>query len=355
MEVLIDKLVLIICCSIHLLPLKTGFLPVVIFLSALSLSSLNYYLDRKLFLLIGSSLYIVVCFFIPPFAFFLPLIFYDCFLSGLLLPVFAGLLALLQSILQNPSPLSWTLAAFAGVSFLLAFRTGKLALLKETSKKLRDDSREQSLVLEHKNKDLLERQDYEIHVATLKERNRIAREIHDHVGHMLSRSILQVGALTAVNKEETLKIPLQELKETLNGAMDSIRSSVHDLHTESIDLRDAMASILKNYESLDVHFDYDISSELPREIKYCYISILKEALSNVTKHSNATAVSVLAREHPAFYQLIIADNGRDTADIDPACSAGMGLENMKGRVSALHGIFRIQNTDGFKLYISIPK
>ena len=123
---------------IYLLPLKTGFLPVVIFLSALSLSSLNYYLDRKLFLLIGSSLYIVVCFFIPPFAFFLPLIFYDCFLSGLLLPVFAGLLALLQSILQNPSPLSWTLAAFAGVSFLLAFRTGKLALLKETSKKLRD-------------------------------------------------------------------------------------------------------------------------------------------------------------------------------------------------------------------------
>ena len=46
-------------------------------------------------------------------------------------------------------------------------------------------------MLTQKNKDLLEKQDYEIHVATLKERNRIAREIHDNVGHMLSRSLLQ--------------------------------------------------------------------------------------------------------------------------------------------------------------------
>jgi signal transduction histidine kinase len=43
----------------------------------------------------------------------------------------------------------------------------------------------------------MEKQDYEIYLATLRERNRIAREIHDNVGHMLSRSILQIGALKA--------------------------------------------------------------------------------------------------------------------------------------------------------------
>ena len=56
--------------------------------------------------------------------------------------------------------------------------------------------------MEQKNKELLEKQDYEIQVATLNERNRIAREIHDSVGHLLSRSILQLGALKAVHRQE---------------------------------------------------------------------------------------------------------------------------------------------------------
>lgn len=59
-------------------------------------------------------------------------------------------------------------------------------------------------MLQEKNKNLMEKQDYEIYLATLRERNRIAREIHDNVGHMLSRSILQMGALITIHKEEPL-------------------------------------------------------------------------------------------------------------------------------------------------------
>ena len=64
--------------------------------------------------------------------------------------------------------------------------------------KLRDDSTEKNLLLEEKNHMLVEKQNYEIYTATLKERNRIAREIHDNVGHLLSRSILITGAAKAV-------------------------------------------------------------------------------------------------------------------------------------------------------------
>ena len=70
--------------------------------------------------------------------------------------------------------------------------------------RLRDTSTELNLVLQEKNKNLMEKQDYEIYLATLRERNRIAREIHDNVGHMLSRSILQMGALITIHKEEPL-------------------------------------------------------------------------------------------------------------------------------------------------------
>ena len=83
-------------------------------------------------------------------------------------------------------------------SIFIQYRTRQAQRLEDQLKKQRDDSQELSLLLESRNKALIERQNYEIHLATLKERNRIAREIHDHVGHMLSRSILQVGALMTI-------------------------------------------------------------------------------------------------------------------------------------------------------------
>ena len=80
--------------------------------------------------------------------------------------------------------------------------------------------------LVEKNKAMQRNQDYEIYLATLKERNRIAREIHDNVGHMLTRSILQLGALSVINKDETVGEAINDLSGTLNTAMTSIRSSV---------------------------------------------------------------------------------------------------------------------------------
>ena len=53
-----------------------------------------------------------------------------------------------------------------------------------------------------------------------------------------------------------------------------------------------------------------MSEIIPNKIKYCFATIIKEALSNVIKHSNATAVKIVLREHPALYQLCIEDNGK---------------------------------------------
>ena len=58
------------------------------------------------------------------------------------------------------------------------------------------------------------RQDYEINLATLNERNRIARDIHDNVGHLLTRSILQIGALLTIYKDNTIKEGLNSIKDT---------------------------------------------------------------------------------------------------------------------------------------------
>ena len=76
------------------------------------------------------------------------------------------------------------------------------------------------------------------------------------------------------------------------------------------------------------------------------------------KHSNATKVLITVREHPAFYQLLIEDNGNPAKpfpDFHEISSDGMGIPNMRDRVEALHGILHISREHGFRIFISIPK
>ena len=250
------------------------------------------------------------------------------------------------------------LFAMTGVfGFLLAFfmerNTAKSQILEEKLRRTQDDSKERNLLLSQKNKALQEKQDYEIYNATLKERNRIAREIHDNVGHVLSRSILMVGAAKTINKDPGMTAMLKNLEDSLNHAMNSIRNSVHDLHDEAVNLEEVEKSLVHEFTFCSVQMVYDMTREVPREVKYCFISITKEAFANIMKHSNATKVQLILREHPGLYQLCIEDNGKD-AFYDPEKS-GIGIANMKERVNALGGTLQIFTDKGFRIFITIPK
>jgi signal transduction histidine kinase len=205
--------------------------------------------------------------------------------------------------------------------------------------------------LEQKNKDLMEKQDYEINIATLNERNRIAREIHDNVGHLLSSSILQIGALMSICKDQVIANNLNTLKQTLSEGMDSIRSSIHNIHDEYVDLNKDINEIINKFTFCDISFNYDIKNSPDKKYKICFISIIKEALSNVIKHSNASKVEITLREHPALYQLIIKDNGTTKKEN----SDGIGIKNMIYRINSLNGVININTDNGYCIFISLPK
>ena len=199
------------------------------------------------------------------------------------------------------------------------------------------------------------------------------------MGHMLSRSILMVGALKTVNQAENLKVPMEQLDQTLNEAMTNVRQSVHDLHDESVNLKEVMESLAEEFRFCPVQLTYDMGYDIPKEIKYSFIAITKEALNNVMRHSNANEVKILAREHPGLYQLIIEDNGTSDERIRPdgdweeyaekesagktenarktenTESSGIGIENMKKRVRMLGGTMQIQKENGFRIFITVPK
>ena len=361
MNKVIDKGILVLLCTVSLLPSEEWARPVITLLLAVLAASLGLCLDGRRIKIGILLVFATLCFFLPELLFFLPVMIYDCVQEKL----YPGIVLLLPLIYHvTGESLTFTsgtlfLLAISGIlAVLLALRTLRLSTLEHELIHLRDTSTELNMVLKEKNKDLMEKQDYEIYLATLHERNRIAREIHDHVGHMLSRSILQIGALATIHKEEPLHGQLGQVNETLNLAMTNIRESVHDLHDDSIDLRQAITEATKVLrDDYAVTIDFDMSPGVPRNVKYCIISTVKEAVSNIIKHSNADRVLFILREHPGFFQLAIEDNGTKLpASADGLMEkSGIGLNNMRERVEALNGIFRINTDKGFRISFTIPR
>lgn len=304
--------------------------------------------------------FFILGFFLPPLCFFYPTAVYLLFTDHRYLSALSGILFYLFLIYRNGTHTLlftfWGILAFL-TALCLAYRTEKLLMLEQRLMRLRDDSTEKNLLLAEKNRVLAEKQNYEIYAATLKERNRIAREIHDNVGHLLSRSILLTGAAKSISTETALASVLDNLDQSLNQAMTSVRTSVHDLHDESINLQEAVHGLISDFQFCSVTLDYDMGYEVPKDIKYCLISIIKEALSNISRHSNATQASIILREHPALYQLCITDNGTQvkSPSLLQNSSSGIGLSNMKDRLAPLHGNLQIHTEKGFRLFITIPK
>lgn len=260
----------------------------------------------------------------------------------------------LQDIILNDILEVVLLMAFA---IMLSYFTELLLGYQMKLHSMRDTSMEHDMLMEQMNHQLIEKQNAQIYNATLKERNRIAREIHDNVGHMITRSILQVGAIGVINTDEKLKAPIADLKSTLDTAMDSMRKSVHDLYDESVDLRQAIAKLKPTDSAFAFSLEYDCEDDVPRDVKYAFIAIAKEAVNNAVKHSNGDEIRIIVREHPAFYQLEIMDNGTsaDERSLTGETGDGIGIKNIKERVAAIGGTMRIKADDGFMIFVTLMK
>lgn len=204
------------------------------------------------------------------------------------------------------------------------------------------------------------------HVAILTERNRIARDIHDHVGHMLSRGILLLGAIRTVNSDENIAPQLDMLDQTLNDAMKEMRESVHDLHDDAIDINKAVAEIVKELPESDFEVSTDIDAEmlLANEAKLALLGILREAVANIAHHSSGHQVEVVLHQSFGHTQLTVSDDGKvsegdarkvqEILETDDRRGSGIGLLNIRDRVNALGGSFHVYTDQGFKLFMRIP-
>lgn len=357
---LLDKLILYITCFLHLLYCEPLDICVSVCLIALIITCLcaytsNTYLSCGLYLSYG-----VMILFFPIFLFMLPLISYDCLKPehsfrerilcfSITIITFIYATAYLDVI---PLIVIGILIVFANA---ISFKTNDTLKLKHTISRNRDAGRELQILLEQKNADLIEKSNYEIEMATLKERNRIAREIHDNVGHLLTRSILQVGALSTINTDSDLQPHLNSLSVTLNQAMDTIRSSVHNLYTPQDNLKKSLETFFKTITDLEIQMKFE-AKQVPQSVAFHVLSIVKEAINNTLKHSDANRILIHFLEHPRFYQLVIEDNGTTACTCSPTeLSHGMGLSSIQERIHSLRGTMEIFTESGFKIFITIMK
>ncbi len=207
--------------------------------------------------------------------------------------------------------------------------------------------------------------DMQVRNATLAERNRIAREIHDNVGHMLTRAVVQLQAISVINQDEKTKPYLESVSSTVNEAMTNIRRSVHELHDDSIDLSigiHEIASVIK--DRFDVTVSTSIESPIPNNVKSAILGIVKEGVTNIAKHSNGKKVKIEVVENVTFWRVLVSDDGKapvvdysrpsDFAALEG--EHGIGLYNINSRAVSVGGRTSIQGgKNGFHITVTIPR
>lgn len=259
----------------------------------------------------------------------------SCFVTGV--PIVYRIILILLSIAGLVIHLFWRKQAEKEAQFLA----------------LKDDSWEKEQLLRQKNEELLATQEKVIKLEIAEERNRIARDIHDNVGHLLSSAIIQLGAIHVLNQDEKLQVPLQQLELTVHQGMDNIRQSVHDLHRESLLFNEGLHLLLEEFQFCPVTVEGDLTAALTSIQSQTLLMIIKEALSNVMKHSNATSVTIEQKILPAFYRCRISDNG---TMIGKNNQQGIGLLSMQQRLNEIKGqLHTYQSAQGFVVTIILPK
>lgn len=202
-----------------------------------------------------------------------------------------------------------------------------------------------------------------VRMATLNERTRIARDIHDNVGHLLTRAIMQTEASKIVAQmrgNTDAARTLNDIDATLQEAMSMMRRSVHDLADDGTDFAAMIENAAQCPSSLDVRVANSVASA-PAPVTRCCCALIREALANTVHHGHATHAEVTLRDFPAFWQIVVQDNGGNAPDTssgrhDYEHRRGMGLADIEDRVHALNGTCAYgPYGPGWRVFASIPK
>lgn len=198
--------------------------------------------------------------------------------------------------------------------------------------------------------------------ATLQERNRIAREIHDSLGHALTGLNLQLeGALKLwqTNPPQAQNF-LAEAKRLGSAALQAVRQSVSTLRSDPLQnqpLEAAIAQLVQEFQrttGVKPVCEIERSRSLPPEVNATIYRIVQESLTNICKYAAATTVLIRLTTTSTQLLLTIQDNGRGFQTAEN--KTGFGIQGMRERTAALGGQFKLESQlgAGCQIWVELP-
>lgn len=203
---------------------------------------------------------------------------------------------------------------------------------------------------------LLEKQNELIEsLSAASERNKIAKEIHDTVGHHLTGAIILLeNALITPSlheKDQHINTSKQLVKNALADVRQSVKMLVEETTKSFYEKVDDLLNNIKQSMALDIEFVCEVSSTLLSVHQHILLRAIMECSTNTVKHSDATSASLLLSQSNRLLYFSYSDNGSKVAQFD----LGFGLQTMKDSIEGVGGTFQASsNDDGFMVNITIP-
>ena len=196
-------------------------------------------------------------------------------------------------------------------------------------------------------------------MTEIKERNRLAREIHDTLGHALTGIIagLDASIVTMDYAPEATKEQLSKIRAAAQHGIKDVRRSMHMLRPEDLEtlpLKEAVGKVVREFGEtsgvkIQLQFD-DFPEKLREDQTEVLYRIVQEALTNASRHGHATEVKIFMVQENEYLKILIRDNGVGCAHI----KKGFGLHHMSERVGMLGGRLDYWSDKGFVLEIELP-
>ncbi len=190
-------------------------------------------------------------------------------------------------------------------------------------------------------------------LATLEERNRLARDLHDSVKQQIFAVSMQIGATKVLLKRDidAAEGRLNEAERLVHQAQQELTSLIRELRPVALEGKGLVAALREQATewSQQTHIVANLRVEgtqpLPLTVEEALFRVAQEALANVARHSKATLVQMILTITADTVTLSIADNGQGF-DTTRQGHLGVGLLSMQERMKALGGDVQVESTPG---------